>query len=253
MGQVDTERSAGPDMEGRRWEFDESVADAFTSMLEKSIPMYGAMRKAVTDLAASFVRPGGARSGVVVDLGASRGDGLAPLVDRLGAHARYFAVEASPPMLEALSARWPAAEERGHGVSVFDFDLRKTLPLAGLPAADVTLLVLTLQFVPIEHRHRVLRDVWRNTRPGGALILVEKVLGATADLDAKFVERYLDLKGENGYSPESIERKRLSLEGVLVPVTAAMDEDFLRAAGFRDVDCFYAWMNFRGWLAVKDV
>ena len=57
---------------------------------------------------------------------------------------------------------------------------------------------------------------------------------------------------ENGYSAEEIERKRLSLEGVLVPVTARMNEDLLRSAGFDQVDCFWRWANFAGWLAIRD-
>jgi tRNA (cmo5U34)-methyltransferase len=43
----------------------------------------------------------------------------------------------------------------------------------------------------------------------------------------------------------------LSLEGVLVPVTAAWNEYLLRSAGFSHVDCFWRWMNFAAWVAVK--
>ena len=43
---------------------------------------------------------------------------------------------------------------------------------------------------------------------------MEKILGSSADIDATLVERYYDLKHSNGYTYDSIERKRLSLEGV---------------------------------------
>jgi hypothetical protein len=76
-------------------------------------------------------------------------------------------------------------------------------------------------------------------------------VGATAELDSQMVARYYDLKGANGYSPEQIERKRLSLEGVLVPVTAKWNEELLHGAGFQQVDCFWRWMNFAGWIALK--
>jgi tRNA (cmo5U34)-methyltransferase len=107
---------------------------------------------------------------------------------------------------------------------------------------------LTLQFTPIEYRLQILKRIYEHSR---VLIIVEKILGATADLDAQLVKRYYDLKGGNGYSPEQIERKRLSLEGVLVPVTAKWNEELLRLSGFQQIDCFWRWMNFAGWIAIK--
>ena len=83
------------------------------------------------------------------------------------------------------------------------------------------LSVLTLIFVPIECRQSLLSKVYRALLPGGALIVVEKVLGATAEIDELMVRLYYDKKRESGYTQEQIERKRLSLQGVLVPVTAA--------------------------------
>jgi len=82
-------------------------------------------------------------------------------------------------------------------------------------------------------------------------VLVEKVLGASAELDEAFVELFLTMKERNGYSPGEIDRKRLSLEGVLVPVTARWNEDLLHQEGFASVDCFWRHLNFAGWVAVK--
>jgi tRNA (cmo5U34)-methyltransferase len=224
-----------------RWEFDEEVTDAFDDMLERSIPWYENMRAITTDLAASFLP----QYGTAVDLGASRGEALDRLISKCGSDARYHAIEVSPPMLDVLRRRWP-----GGAVEVHDFDLRRGYPKI-LPVANVTLGVLTIQFIPIEHRQRILADICRHTTLGGAFIFVEKVLGATAEIDRRLVERYYALKGENGYSTQDIERKRLALEGVLVPVTAAWNEELLRQAGFREVDCFWRWANFAGWVAIR--
>lgn len=228
-----------------RWEFDSEVTEAFDDMLARSIPWYENMRAITTELAAGFVPLGTARAGTVVDLGASRGEAIAALVDRLGVAATYHAVEVSEPMLDVLRNRWAPSL----GVSVYDFDLRHGYP--AVRPADVTLLVLTLQFIPIEHRQRLLRDIHRHTAPGGALLVVEKVLGASANIDEVLVNRYYGLKGENGYSADDIERKRASLEGVLVPVTAAWNEELIRQAGFSEVDCYWRWANFAAWVAIR--
>jgi tRNA (cmo5U34)-methyltransferase len=229
---------------GQRWAFDESVADVFDDMLARSIPEYETMRRACFEIGRRFVRP---RSDVV-DLGSSRGAALLPFIEHFGTENRYVATETSKPMLHALRRRFEPYTEKGV-VSVLDFDLRTGYPEV---RANLTLSVLTLQFVPLEHRLRIMRDAFHRTVPGGAFILVEKILGASADINERMVEVYHDLKRANGYTEEEITRKRLSLEGVLAPVTAQWNEHLLLQAGYRQVDCFWRWMNFAAWVGVRD-
>ncbi len=238
QAQIDTTQPEG------KWTFDAAVTDAFDDMLRRSIPQYEVMRKAVFDLGCRFVQ----RSSDIVDLGCSRGEAFAPFIDKFGVSNRYVGIEVSEPMLEAARERFAGFIKTGY-VDIRKFDLREGYPPV---SASLTLCVLTLQFTPIEYRQRILRDIYKSTKQGGALILVEKVLGGDAETDAKMTELYYKLKGENGYSIDSIERKRHSLEGVLVPVTAAWNEDLLKQAGFVHVDCFWRWMNFAGWVAVKE-
>ena len=226
-----------------KWAFDESVTRVFGDMLRRSIPQYAEMRRAVTDLGQSFIRPGT----TVVDLGCSRGDALAPFVEAHGADNTYLGLEVSEPMLAAARARFAEAIAAGF-VEIRRADLCDAYPDV---RACLTLCVLTLQFTPVDQRQRILTDVYQSTLPGGALVLVEKVIGADPGLDALMVERYHRLKSEQGYSREEVERKRLALEGVLVPVTAGQNEALLRDAGFTRCECVWRWMNFAGWLALR--
>jgi len=233
-----------------RWEFDTDVAEVFDDMLERSIPQYSVMREAVLQVARPFQQTGTD----IVDLGCSRGGAIAPFIDAFGAHNRYFLCDVSEPMLEAARERFkgylmgPMPGTQGI-MRVENFDLREGYPPV---YASITLSVLTMQFTPIEYRQRIMRNVWKHTAPGGVFILVEKVLGATAEIDELMVNIYYDMKRENGYTEDQIQRKRMSLEGVLVPVTAAWNEELLRMAGFRYVDCFWRWQNFAGWIAVRE-
>jgi tRNA (cmo5U34)-methyltransferase len=228
----------------RTWAFDDAVTAVFEDMLQRSIPQYDVMRQAVFDMASRFVQPGTA----VVDLGCSRGEALAPLVDKFGSHNRFIGIEVSPPMLAACRERFAGLIRCGV-VDIRDLDLRHDFPPV---QASVMLCVLTLQFIPLEYRQRLVRRMYEHLVPGGALLLVEKVLGATAGINDVMVETYLGLKADHGYSPEQIERKRLALEGVLVPVTARWNEELLAMAGFTQRDVIWRWMNFAAWLAVKD-
>lgn len=222
------------------WTFGGEVADAFDEMLERSVPDYRRMRRTVTALARRYARPGT----WVVDLGAARGEAVADLVGTLPAGVRFVGCEVSKPMLAACRARF--AEDPT--VEVLELDLRTGYPHR---PASVTLAVLTVQFVPIEHRQRVLRDAFRSTVPGGVLLLVEKVLGSDAEVDEALVDLHHAEKMENGYSPDDVRRKRFSLEGVLVPVTAAWNEQLLHGAGFDSVECVWRCLNFAAWVAVR--
>lgn len=240
--------SLGHKPAGPRWEFDAGVTRVFDDMLERSIPSYHAMRAAVFALGKRYVRP----NSHVVDLGCSNGGALEPFVRLFGDECQYVGVEVSDTMLEAARARFAALRSTCAGprdtISLRKLDLRRDYPAV---MASLTLCVLTLQFVPIEYRQRVLQRAYDSTLPGGAVVLVEKVLGETAALNDLLVDAYYDLKRENGYRQEEIDAKRVSLEGVLVPVTAAMNEQLLRATGFRQVECIWRHLNFAAWVAVK--
>jgi tRNA (cmo5U34)-methyltransferase len=230
---------------GPRWIFDEQVTRSFDDMLERSVPQYQVMRSAVGDIAAAFLEDSGAETPpLVVDLGCSRGEMIALLRAR-GPSARFVGVDVADPMLRAARERFAGDSN----VEIGKCDLRRSYP--SVPPAHVTLSVLTLQFIPIEYRQGVLKQIFEHTSRGGCFILVEKVLGQTSELNDVMVARYLDMKRANGYSEEQIIRKRLALEGVLVPVTASWNEELLRSAGFEAIDCFWRWMNFAAWVAVR--
>ena len=212
-------------------------------MLQRSIPQYNAMRMVTFEVGRRFVQPGTA----IIDMGCSRGQALLPFVSSFGAANDYIGLEISEPMIEAARQNFNY-QPHGNRVTIKSADLRHEFP--GV-TSSLVLSVLTLQFTPIEYRQQIIRRVFESLAPGGAFILVEKILGATAKLDEAFVNLFLNIKRENGYSESQIDRKRLSLEGVLVPVTARWNEELLYQEGFTSVDCFWRHLNFAGWVAVK--
>lgn len=226
-----------------RWVFDEAVAEVFPDMLKRSIPQLEVMRQMVFELGRQFVTPGTD----IVDLGCSLGDSLAPFIRHFNADNRYLGVEVSEPMLKKFEARF-AEEISAALVRACRIDLGRVYPSAH---SSLTLSILTLQFLPEVRRPGLLKEIYASTERGGALILVEKVLGATAELNGLMVARYHALKKANGYSWPEIEKKRLSLQNVLMPLSSQQNEALLRAAGFVEVDCFWRWMNFAGYIAIK--
>ena len=223
-----------------KWKFDADVARVFDDMLQRSIPQYEVMRQTVKDIAFNYMK----NDTAVIDIGCARGDAIAGLAHMLP-HVNFYGLDVSHAMLGEAEDRF----RKQANVVIGYGDLKCGINVT--EKATVILAVLTVQFTPIEYRMQIMRDIWDQLEEGGCLILVEKVLGESAELDTLFRERYYALKGKNGYSEEDIARKKLALEGVLVPITAKWNEQMLKAAGFNQVDCFWRWMNFAGWVAVK--
>src|SRR5690606_26064021 len=121
-----------------------------------------------------FVQPKTA----ILDLGCSRGEAMAPFIQEFGAHNRYVGLDVSQPMLAAARERFAGLIQCGV-VDIREHDLRQ-----GVPAepASLILAVLTIVFTPIEYRQRIVSDAYATLQPGGAFIVVEKILGSGAQL-----------------------------------------------------------------------
>lgn len=222
----------------KKWEFDEEVTKVFDNMLERSIPNYKTMRHLTFELGKKYIQ----KDTAIIDLGCSRGEALIPF---LNYNNDLIGIEISKPMYEASRNRFKGCSN----VKILNDDITINFPKN--IKSSLILSILTLQFTPIEYRFQILRDCYESLVDGGAIILVEKVLGDGANMDDTLVDVYYDMKSNNHYTLEQIQNKRKSLEGVLVPVTSKWNEDLLRKTGFRDVECFWRCLNFSGWVAVK--
>ena len=231
-------------MPGKKWRFDESVTAAFDDMLARSIPQLDAMRNSVFEVASHLIQP----NTHVVDLGCSLGASMEPLIERFGKQNRYLGIETSEPMAVACRRRLKSSIDAGL-VEIRNADFRVGFPEVQV---SVTLAVLTMMFVPIDDRLRTLTAAYQRTTPGGALVLVEKILGNDAFTDGLLVELYHEHKEAMGYTQEEILRKRMALQDVLVPLDFAANESMLRQSGFEHVDCFWRSLNFCAWVAVKE-
>ena len=232
------------DVKGRKWVFDEQVSQCFDDMLSRSIPDYENMRELTKRVGRDFIHTVGAQ---IVDIGCSSGGSVLPFVNKFGGYARYYLYDASGPMVAQCRKRFKSFIDLGL-MEVREYDIRQGMPIQG---NALVISCLTLQFIPIEYRQAVMQSIYDSLLPGGAVLLIEKVLGNDADLDRLMVKEYYDIKRSNAYTEEQIQDKRKSLEGVLVPITAKWNEDLLRSCGFPKIDCYWRYLNFAAWVAVK--
>ena len=96
-----------------------------------------------------------------------------------------------------------------------------------------------------------MRRLFEALRPGGALLLAEKIRYEDEVRQAFMTELHHDFKKHQGYSDLEIARKRAALENVLTPDTEAEHLARLRAAGFRQVELCLRCINFSTFIGVR--
>lgn len=220
--------------------FNKDVANVFTNMISRSIPDYSTMRYLVYNIGKHFVVPGTN----IIDIGCSNGESIYPFIQAFRDDVSYILIDNSRPMIKAVKERYRDAET----VSILEYDIKNWLEM--VDNVSLALSVLTLQFVPIGYRQKIVHDIYNSLNKGGAFILVEKTMHELKTNEL-FVEEYYNIKRQNGYTTEQIESKRRALSGVLVPRTEERNIKMLHEAGFQKVECFWRCLNFAGWLCVK--
>lgn len=226
------------DVTGKKWEFDDEVARCFDDMLQRSIPDYENMRNLVYSIGKHYAERGKA----IIDIGCSNGNAALPFVKNY--HNKFILCDVSESMLDLCRRGF----KEYPNVKILNHDLRNGVPNE---RASLILSILTVQFTPIEYRHKIIQSIYDNLEVGGAFIYVEKLLGCMADIDDILVDEYYNIKREHCYTEEQIKSKRKSLEGVLVPITEEWNKELLHSAGFTKIECFWRYLNFCGWVAVK--
>jgi tRNA (cmo5U34)-methyltransferase len=114
---------------------------------------------------------------------------------------------------------------------------------------SVVILCLTLQFIRPIQRLKFLTQISQSLKPQGALLLVEKLLVKDEGLNQHFIHAHYALKRQQGYSELEISAKREALENVLIPYRWDENMALLQEAGFSQIEPFFCWYNFAGWIA----
>ncbi len=220
------------------------MIDCFDDMADRSIPLYRETIELCCQLAMRHLPPGFACN--VLDLGVSTGNTLARLQRELAnakgpVQVRMTGVDCEQGMLDKARARL------GPSVILVKHDLRERLPYSIFAQRPrVVFLLWTAQFVPIEHRSRLIADIRKAMDPDGALFVAEKLRGQSAAFQTALAETYRDFKRRAGYPPEEIDAKAKALEGALVSLNAPEQKALLQSEGFA-VEEVIRYLGFAAW------
>ena len=214
--------------------FDEAVAAVFPDMIKRSVPGYPAIINMIQLLAERYAQPGTA----VLDLGCSLGASTVALA--LGCDGRdcqVIGVDNAPAMLERARSKLAAQYPQIYWQCA---DIREV----SIEDASVVVLNFTLQFLSPDDRLTLLRRIRTGLRPGGILILSEKIAARDEAEEELLTEMHHAFKRANGYSELEISRKRTALEKVLLPESLTLHQARLESAGFSRSDLWFRCFNF---------
>jgi len=224
------------------FEFNEAVARVFPDMIARSVPGYAATLRLIGSIADRYVTKGSR----VFDLGCSLGAGSLSVRRQIGDRAEITAVDLSEAMIEGLKSQ--LAEQGIQNIHPQVEDVRDT----HIENAGLTLLNFTLQFIPVDDRLSLLSNIAKGTRPGGVLVLSEKIAIDDPVVEEEMRKLHEAFKKENGYSELEISRKRAAIEKVLLPETVAVHQQRLEQAGFSRSQVWLQCFNFVSLLAFRD-
>ncbi len=224
--------------------FDEQVASVFPDMIKRSIPGYSHILGMTGVIAKRYVPEGGR----IYDLGASLGATTLSVAQQLEhlAEVEFITVDTSAAMTERCA-----------GILAENLPQRSITSLCGdirnleYQPCDLILLNFTLQFLPPTDRQPLLNKLYQTLRPGGALIISEKIHFQDPRQAQILYELHHDFKRANGYSDMEISQKRTALEDVMLTDTPEEHQKRLLETGFSFASQWFQYLNFASFLAIK--
>ena len=117
--------------------------------------------------------------------------------------------------------------------------------------ASVVALNFTLQFVSPEKRLELLSGIAAGLKPGGVLLLSEKVCFEDSLEQELQTAWHHDFKRAQGYSELEIARKRDALENVMQPDLMSQHTERLLEAGFSRTYQWFQGFNFVSMIAFR--
>ncbi|MEO2266586.1 carboxy-S-adenosyl-L-methionine synthase CmoA [Pseudoalteromonas sp. YIC-656] len=223
--------------------FDAKVVEVFPDMIERSVPGYATIVSTLGKLAGKYAQD----NSNLYDLGCSLGAVTLSMRRNLNhSGCEIIAIDNSQAMvercrlhLEGFRSTVPVRVELG---DILD---------AKLENASVIAMNFTMQFIEPEQREALLRRIYNALKPGGVLLLSEKLRGENQEVDELLIDLHHDFKRANGYSELEISQKRTAIENVMRTDTLTTHLERLQSLGFSQTQVWYQCFNFCSMVAIK--
>jgi tRNA (cmo5U34)-methyltransferase len=218
------------------WQFTPAVAGVFPEHVRASVPFYDAIQDLVAE-ASDWLLPAG---GLIADLGAATGITVHRIASRHPERAlRAVLYDNEPSMLDRAAETLTGLTNASVEYARADI----TGPLQH-EAADLTLALFTLQFLPLPERVAVLHTARQAAAPTGALLVAEKVRAPDSRWAEIGNDASHDWKAQHGISDAAIRAKARALRGVLQPHPQSALVQAVTDAGWCCPEVLFRWHSW---------
>jgi len=212
------------------WTFNTpEIANSFDSHVREQLPWYDMVTDSVVYIIKNYL----SENNSIVDIGASTGnmiEKLLPLVKERSCD--MVAIEKSESMYKVLL-------EKFGSIPFLDIDNSDVLDIH-MPKGQIYILFLTLMFIPVSMRQKLLQRIKESCVEGGVIIVVDKVCDHSGYFSTVLKRLTWNQKILQGAKPEDILIKEMSLAGVQIPINATILGD--------DAKLFFRMGEFAGWV-----
>lgn len=209
------------------WTFETAgVAAGFDRHVREQLPWYDLATNAITHIARHYIP----ENGLVYDLGAATGNigkALQPVLE--DRNAKLIGIEPSAEMIKRYDAPGEIICAKGEE--------------ADYEAFDLAVVFLTLMFVEPRKRIQLMNKLYHACRPGGAIVVFDKLEPVGGYLSTIFYRLTLAGKRAAGVASDEIIEKELSLSGVQRPII----ESQLGSSAY----LWFKFGDFAGWIIEK--
>lgn len=223
--------------------FDDNVAEVFPDMIKRSVPGYQTMISTIGHLAHEYAQD----NSQIYDLGCSLGAATLSIRRKLTAkNCTIIAVDNSQAMVNRCQQHL-----NNYKSEIKTQVLCDDIMNIDIQDASIVVLNFTLQFISPSQRDTLIKNIYQGMKPGGILIISEKLVFEQANIQSVIDELHLDFKRAQGYSELEISQKRASIENVLIPDTLEQHYKRFEQAGFDKMSQWYQCFNFSSLIAIK--
>ncbi len=223
--------------------FDAQVVEVFPDMISRSVPGYNTIIDTIGKLSQRYVTD----DSNVYDLGCSLGAATLAMRRAITAeNCNIIGVDNSAAMVErckihvnAFKGNTPVEIIEGN---ILDIEIKN---------ASMVVVNFTMQFIEPKLRQALVTKIAQGLKPGGILLLSEKIEGENQVCNELLIDLHHDFKRANGYSELEIAQKRTAIENVMRPDSYHTHQQRLSQAGFSHITPWFQCFNFFSLIAIK--